>query len=164
MAAYNNWMNDKIYDAAEKLPADEIARDRGAFFKSVLGTLNHLLYADLVWIGRFREGRARIGDPSILILHEDIARLRPAREALDHEIKAWAAAVDEAWLALPFTFTTLKGDAEFTFPAWILVMQLFNHQIHHRGQITTLLSQAGADVGVTDILGMPGLTQYPNMA
>ena len=160
MAAYNGWINGKIYDAAERLPADEIARDRGAFFKSVLGTLNHLLYADLVWIGRFKEGRARLGDPSILLLHEDMAALRRAREALDHEIKGWAAAVDEAWLASPFTFTTLKGDAEFTLPGWILVMQMFNHQIHHRGQITTLLSQAGEDVGVTDILGMPGLAQF----
>jgi uncharacterized damage-inducible protein DinB len=159
MAAYNSWMNGKIYDAAERLPAEEIARDRGAFFKSVLGTLNHLLYADLVWIGRFRDGRARIGDPSLLMLHEKLSDLRQARSALDREIESWAATVDEAWLTRPFTFTTLKGDAHFTFPAFILVMHLFNHQIHHRGQVTTLLTQAGEDVGVTDIVGLPGLTQ-----
>jgi uncharacterized damage-inducible protein DinB len=56
----------------------------------------------------------------------------------------------------------LKGDAQFTFPAFILVMQLFNHQIHHRGQITTLLTQAGEDVGVTDIVGLPGLGEMVN--
>src|SRR5215813_13588843 len=108
MAAYNSWMNGKVYDAAARLPADEIACDRGAFFKSILGTLNHLLYADLVWIGRFKEGRARIGKPSVLILHEGLSDLRQARSALDREIEDWAATVDEAWLSRPFAFATLK--------------------------------------------------------
>jgi uncharacterized damage-inducible protein DinB len=157
MADYNSWMNGKVYDAAARLPADEIARDRGAFFKSILGTLNHLLYADLVWLGRFKDGRPRIGDPSVLMLHADLPNLREARSVLDREIEDWAATIDEDWLTRPFNFTTLKGDAEFTFPAAILVMQFFNHQIHHRGQITTLLTQAGEDVGMTDILGLPGL-------
>ena len=159
MAAYNSWMNGKIYDAAARLPTEEIARDRGAFFKSILGTLNHLLYADLVWIGRFKEGRARLADPTVLILHEDLASLRQARAVLDQEIEDWAKAIDEAWLMRPFTFKTLKGDAEFTFPGWILVTHMFNHQTHHRGQITTLLTQAGQDVGVTDFSGLPGLTE-----
>lgn len=159
MAAHNSWMNGKVYDAAARLPPHEIARDRGAFFKSILGTLNHLLYADLVWLGRFKDGRPRIGDPSILMLHEELPRLRQARMALDREIEDWAKAIDETWLARPFTFKTLKGDAEFTFPASVLVMQLFNHQIHHRGQVTTLLTQAGEDVGATDIIMLPGLKE-----
>lgn len=158
MAVYNGWMNGKIYDAAGNLSAEEIARDRGAFFKSILGTLNHLLFADLVWLGRFKDGRARIADPNVLLLHEDLGNLRQARITLDQEIAEWATAIDEAWLTRPFTFKTLSGDAEYTFPAWILVLQMFNHQIHHRGQITTLLTQAGQDVGVTDIVGLPGLT------
>lgn len=159
MAAYNSWMNGKVYDAAARLPPHEIARDRGAFFKSILGTLNHLLYADLVWIGRFKEGRARITDPNVLLLHEDLPALRQARTPLDREIEDWAKATDETWLAQPFTFKTLKGDAEFTFPASVLVMHMFNHQIHHRGQITTLLTQAGEDVGATDIIVLPGLKE-----
>ncbi|WP_368912029.1 DinB family protein [Taklimakanibacter deserti] len=159
MAAYNSWMNGKVYDAAARLPPEEIARDRGAFFKSILGTLNHLLYADLVWIGRFKDGRPRITDPDVLLLHEDLSALRQARRALDREIEDWAKTIDETWLARPFTFKTLKGDAEFTFPASILVMHMFNHQTHHRGQITTLLTQAGEDVGVTDILMLPGLKE-----
>jgi len=158
MAAYNGWMNGKIYDAAARLPEDEIARDRGAFFKSILGTLNHLLFADLVWIGRFKEGRPRVGNSKDQ-LHEGLATLRPPRMTLDREILDWANETDEAWLTQPFSFTTLAGDQSFTFPAWILVAHMFNHQIHHRGQVTTLLSQAGQDVGVTDIVGLPGLKQ-----
>jgi len=155
MASYNSWMNGKVYEAAGRLPAEEIARDRGAFFKSILGTLNHLLFADLVWLGRFVDGKPRVGSDGKGLLHADIASLRRARGALDREIEDWARGIDETWLARPFAFTTLKGDAEYTFPASVLVMQLFNHQIHHRGQVTTLLTQAGEDVGVTDILGMP---------
>jgi uncharacterized damage-inducible protein DinB len=157
MAAYNSWMNGKVYDAAQKLPADEVARDRGAFFKSILGTLNHLLYADLVWLGRFKDGRPRLADPSVMILHSDLASLRQAREALDREIEDWASTIDETWLAKPFTFTTLKGDAQYTLPTSALVLQMFNHQTHHRGQITTLLTQAGEDVGATDIMVLPGI-------
>ena len=157
MAAYNTWMNGKLYDAAAKLPAGEIARDRGAFFKSILGTLNHLLFADLVWIGRFKDGASRVTGESSRLLHEDLDKLREARGLIDREIEAWASTVDEAWLARPFTFRTLKGDAEYTFAASVLVMHMFNHQIHHRGQVTTLITQAGEDVGVTDLLGMPGL-------
>ncbi len=156
MASYNSWMNGKVYDAAGRLPAEEIARDRGAFFKSILGTLDHLLFADLVWLGRFKEGKSRVSGENNVLLYQDLARLREARGALDQEIIAWAGEVDEDWLARPFTFRTLKGDAEYTFPASVLVMQFFNHQIHHRGQVTTLLTQAGEDVGMTDILGMLG--------
>lgn len=157
MAAYNRWMNGKVYDAAARLSPEEIARDRGAFFKSILGTFNHLLYADLIWIGRFKEGKPRITDASVLMLHEDLAELREARTALDQEIEDWARTIEEAWLERPFTFKTLKGDAEFTYPAWILVTHMFNHQTHHRGQITTLLTQAGEDVGATDFIVVPGL-------
>jgi uncharacterized damage-inducible protein DinB len=159
MAAYNSWMNGKVYDAAARLPPEEIARDRGAFFKSILGTLNHLLFADLVWIGRFKVGRPRIADPSVMMLHEDLPALRQARIALDREIEDWAKAIDETWLERPFTFKTLKGDAEYTFPASVLVMHMFNHQTHHRGQITTLLTQAGENVGATDIVVLPGLKE-----
>lgn len=156
MAAYNGWMNGKIYDSAARLPAEEIARDRGAFFKSILGTLNHLLFADLVWIGRFTEGRSRVSGKTT-VLHTEFSALREARRALDEEITAWAAGLSETWLARPFTFRTLDGKAEFTYPAWMLVTHMFNHQTHHRGQITTLLTQAGQDVGVTDFIGLPGL-------
>jgi uncharacterized damage-inducible protein DinB len=152
MARYNEWMNGKVYEAAGRLPAEEIARDRGAFFKSILGTLNHLRFADLIWMGRFKEGKPRISDPVA-----DLASLRAARLELDREILEWAGTVGEEWLRLSFTFRTLKGDAEFTNPNWVLVTHMFNHQTHHRGQITTLLTQAGEDVGATDFSAMPGV-------
>ena len=79
MAAYNRWMNGKLYDAAARLPAGEIARDCGAFFKSILGTLNHLLFADLVWIGRFKDGASRVEGESNRLLYKELGELREAR-------------------------------------------------------------------------------------
>jgi uncharacterized damage-inducible protein DinB len=157
MAAYNGWMNGKIYEAAARLSPEEIARDRGAFFKSILGTLNHLLFADLIWIGRFKEGRPRVTDPDA-IRHGDLKSLPSARTALDGEIQEWAGSIDEAWLARTLTFKSVLGDTVFTFPAWMMVVHMFNHQTHHRGQITTLLTQASQDVGATDFIALPGLT------
>ena len=59
MASYNEWMNARLYEAAGKLPAPELAADRGAFFKSVLGTLNHIVVADTAWLQRFATHPAR---------------------------------------------------------------------------------------------------------
>ena len=142
MAAYNAWMNGKVYDAAARLSPEEIARDRGAFFKSILGTLNHLLFADLIWIGRFKEGRPRVTDPDAT-RHGDLKSLRSARTALDGEIQEWAGSIDEAWLARTLTFKSVLGDLAFDFPAWMMVVHMFNHQTHHRGQCHMTLTALG---------------------
>lgn len=158
MARYNSWMNGKLYDAAARLPAEEIARDRGAFFKSILGTLNHLLAADMVWIDRFKGRPLRFTDLRSL-RHQTLEPLHAERLAVDAEIADWAAGVDAAWLTQPFSFTSVLTRESYTYPASVLVMHFFNHQTHHRGQITTLLTQAGEDVGVTDLIGLPGLKE-----
>lgn len=158
MAAYNSWMNGKIYETASRLGRQEIALDRGAFFKSILGTLNHLVVTDMVWIDRFKGRGLRTSDLKAL-RHETLEALSVERSALDAEITEWARGVDEAWLKRPFSFTSLLTDTTYTYPASVLVMHFFNHQTHHRGQVTTLLTQAGLDVGVTDIIGLPGLKE-----
>ncbi|HEY1227160.1 MAG TPA: DinB family protein, partial [Ramlibacter sp.] len=53
LARYNRWFNERLYDACERLPDDERRRDRGAFFGSVHGTLNHLVWGDKLWLARF---------------------------------------------------------------------------------------------------------------
>jgi uncharacterized damage-inducible protein DinB len=81
--------------------------------------------------------------------------LRSARAGLDREIQDWAAAVDPAWLAAPFRYRSLITGQEGERPAWLLVSHMFNHQTHHRGQLTTLLTQLGLDIGVTDLTAVP---------
>ena len=154
LAAYNRWMNDKLYAVVADMPDDERKADRGAFFGSVHGTLNHLLLADRVWMGRFT------GEPFTVTrldqeLYADFAELARERAAEDARIETWAAGLCDASLAGKLRYRTIANPAERTSDMWLCVFHFFNHQTHHRGQITTLLAQAGRDYGVTDLMWMP---------
>lgn len=159
MARYNRWMNEKIYAACEQLSDAERKAERGAFFKSIHTTLNHILWGDGTWLGRFVQGTPLEKDypkaPIGTDIHADWPALKSARIAMDADITAWAAALDPAWLTRDFSWYSGLTKSTRTKPAWLLVTHLFNHQTHHRGQLTTLLSQCGIDPGETDLMLMP---------
>jgi uncharacterized damage-inducible protein DinB len=157
MAAYNRWMNERLYETCAGLPDSERKLDRGAFFKSVHGTLNHLLYGDRAWMSRFL-GRDLGWKGPADELYAGFEDLREARAELDRQIEEWAGRLQERWLTADFTYTSRIDGRTRTFPAWLLVTHMFNHQTHHRGQLTTLLSQLGLDPGVTDLPWLPGVT------
>jgi uncharacterized damage-inducible protein DinB len=156
LARYNHWMNEKVYAVCARIDDAERKRDRGAFFKSIHGTLNHLLFGDRAWMGRFT-GRNYANAPIGVDLYDDFLELRAARVAMDQEIIEWTAGLTEAWLREPLTWTSGVDGLTRTRPRRLLVTQLFNHQTHHRGQLTTLLCQMGYDVGPTDLPWMDGL-------
>jgi uncharacterized damage-inducible protein DinB len=162
MGRYNQGMNAQVYDCAAQLDAIELGRDRGAFFGSVLGTLNHLVVADVVWLKRFAAHPVNFAalktvrsmpQPEALsqMVATDFGVLRSRREVLDRAIVDWVEALTAADLDLVLDYRNMKG-----VPArrqlGSLLCHFFNHQTHHRGQVTTLLSQVGLDVGVTDLL------------
>jgi uncharacterized damage-inducible protein DinB len=152
LARYNRWMNDKLFVVAAGLSDEERKRDLGAFFGSVHGTLNHILLADRIWLGRFGAG-ARVQPSSMgQELYADFGELRDARERTDDAIDAYVAGLDDASLAGPVTYP--RGAIEVEHPLWYAVLHLFNHQTHHRGQVTTLLMQLGRDPGVTDLIAL----------
>lgn len=164
MASYNEWMNARIYQAAGGLPDKELSENRKAFFGSVLGTMNHLVVADTIWLKRFASHPANHASlepirglpvPESLdqILFTDIQNLSQHRKWLDGVITEWAHSIAESDLDHVLQYTNIKGVAA-TRSFFSLVMHFFNHQTHHRGQVTTLLSQAGIDVGVTDLLAL----------
>jgi uncharacterized damage-inducible protein DinB len=154
MAAYNSWMNHKVYDAAARLPDEERKADRRAFFRSIHSTLNHILWADRVWLPRFNGKSYPVGAIGT-DLYAGFAELFDARRAMDDELGAWAAQLDEAQLAGTLTWFSGIAQREFSRPRWLCVTQMFNHQTHHRGQVTTLLMQAGIDPGATDLPWTP---------
>jgi len=158
-ARYNRWMNAKIYTSAALLSDEERKRDRGAFFGSIHNVLNHLLVADRIWIGRLT---GRVPEPGFMgpdgiksldqELASDFEELRLQRDKSDAAIDAWALTVTSEALAGPLRMFRRGQWSEL--PLWWAVTQLFNHQTHHRGQITTLLFQAGHDPGATDLFAM----------
>ena len=158
MARYNRWMNDKLYTLVAGLGDEARKRDSGAFFKSIHGTLNHLLLTDRVWLARFKGVPAPDGfmGPGIRSLEQelyaDFEELRRERALTDDELSGWVAELTPERLAAPLVF--MRRGHKLESPLWGTVAHLFNHQTHHRGQITTLLSQQGHDPGVTDLVAM----------
>jgi uncharacterized damage-inducible protein DinB len=157
LADYNAWMNERVYAVCASLTDEERKRDRGAFFKSIHSTLNHILWADRVWMTRLAGKSYSPQTPLGTDLFADFGELTAARLALDAEICEWAATLTEAKLQAPYHFVSQVLKVTRVQPTWTFVTHMFNHQTHHRGQLTTLLTQAGIDYGVTDVLLMPQL-------
>ena len=154
MALYNRWMNERLYEHCARLSDGERKRDVGAFFKSIHGTLNHLLLGDRIWLGRF------LGKPFAVTslaqeLYSDFGELRAERRKTDATIVEWAESLTDRDLAGELSFTSVVNPKPRRYPLWFAVTHFFNHQTHHRGQLTTLLSQRGIDPGVTDLLWLP---------
>ena len=159
LSRYNRWMNEKLYAVAAQLSDDERKQDRAAFFKSIHATLNHLLLADRVWMARFTGAPLHsdwVGPEGIPALDRELyagfQELRAERNKTDAELEAWVLALSAEQLSATFSYTR-KG-VVYESPLWWGVAQLFNHQTHHRGQVTTLLMQSGHDPGVTDLIAM----------
>jgi uncharacterized damage-inducible protein DinB len=158
LARYNRWMNERLYAAAARLDAVELARDRGAFFGSIDRTLNHILWGDRIWLGRFT-GRPFTSPAFGADMFTDFAELSREREVTDTAILDWAGALAPAWLASTLEYRAASDGKLRQLPAWIAATHLFNHATHHRGQVTTLLKQAGSDPGVTDLPYLPGVVR-----
>jgi uncharacterized damage-inducible protein DinB len=169
LARYNRWFNQRLYDACEQLSDDERKRDRGAFFGSIHHSLNHLVVADQAWLRRLRQcaqehgvGVASIGDEVLdlplaytldMVLFDDWAALRAKRVQLDAAIEDWLAELPPAYAQMTMRYSNSKG-VQRVHPAWQALTHFFNHQTHHRGQVSTLLMQAGVDPGVTDLIAL----------
>jgi uncharacterized damage-inducible protein DinB len=160
MAEYNRWMNEKLYAGCSRLTDEERKRDRGAFFKSIHRTLNHLLWGDRAWLPRFN-GKTYAAGPAGVDQYDDFGALTAARAEMDGEILAWARAVSPAELAEPMTWSSKMYGFTQTQPRWVQVVQMFNHQTHHRGQVHAMLTAAGVDVGPTDVPVLPLLNPNP---
>ena len=152
MAAYNAELNRRLYAAAARLPEDERRRDRGAFWRSIHGTLSHLVWADRMWMARF-DGWDRPAQPlaASADLFEDFAAMRDARVNADLDLRDWAGRVRQDWLdGTTEWFSGATGQHQVR-PTALLVMHIFNHQTHHRGQAHAMLTAAGEETGATDL-------------
>jgi uncharacterized damage-inducible protein DinB len=150
-AAYNRWANERIYAAAATLPDADYRADRGAFFKSVHGTLNHILVADRIWMRRFTGTGSH---PARLdaILHEDFSELRAARRAEDERIIEWVTGLSDETIAAPFRYRTVTNPKTIEQPLGPALDHFFNHQTHHRGQLHGLLTAITGEAPSLDLI------------
>jgi len=159
-ARYNQEFNSRLYELVAKLPEAERMKDLGAFFGSIHGTLNHILLADRIWLGRFSRALENFDSLNDANLVHEFSSLRQElcasfeelaaeRRETDEVILRWVEELDDEVLAAPMKYRNTQGHAR-EHPVWLAVIHMFNHQTHHRGQLTTLLHQLGHDPGVTD--------------
>lgn len=151
MAAYNDWANARLYDAAHALPEEEYRRDLGGAFGSIHATLNHLIVADVIWLSRFRD----VPGPEWSldhIPHDDARELRARRQALDRDIIGYVGALDEERLAGEFEYMTLTDRRQMRQPLSPALAHLFNHQTHHRGQCHAMLTRLTGRAPALDLI------------
>ena len=162
LAKYNTWMNARLYQCAEQLSNEQLREDRGAFFKSVFATFNHIMVADLAWLRRFArhsssyKGLQKLAEfpvPTALtsLPFNDWEELKAARRKLDAIIEEFAGDITSSEADEALSYGNMKR-IPATKNFGDLVLHFFNHQTHHRGQITTLLTQFGLETPDTDLL------------
>ncbi len=155
MARYNAWQNQSLYHAAAGLDAEAREADRGAFWGSIRKTFAHLVWGDLIWIARFDGGEGPgIGAEEAFDAY-DWDTLWSVRPVLDARIAGWARSVEDADLEGDLSWYSGFLKKDMTRPKAMCVLQLFNHQTHHRGQVHAMLTAAGARPDDTDIPFMP---------
>ena len=151
LAAYNAWANRRLYDAAAALPDADYRADRGAFFKSVHGTLNHLLVADRIWMRRFT-GAGEHPNRLDAILFEDFSELRAGARGRGQPHRGYIDGLSDADLAGRFRYRTITNPRDIEQPLQPALMHFFNHQTHHRGQAHCLLTGLTGNAPSLDLL------------
>jgi len=157
MARYNAWQNVQITRAIDGVSRHVLTKDHGAFFGSILGTLNHILWADRMWLSRFgvEDTRPEGGIAESTTLTPTGVAWSAERFTTDGRIKAWAGRVHSIDLTGDLVFYSGALGAEITRLMAACVVHFFNHQTHHRGQVHAMLTRAGLPAPITDIPFMP---------
>ena len=151
LAAYNAWVNERLFAAAAQVPERDYRADHGVFFHSLHGTLNHLLLGDRIWMYRFTgEGE----EPRVLsgILYDDFGELREARCVEDARILAYIAGLDDGALAGTIRYRSTRSPTELEQRLAPLLLHFFNHQTHHRGQAHAILTRLKGEAPSFDLL------------
>jgi uncharacterized damage-inducible protein DinB len=158
MASYNRWQNECMLEAMESLSDADLRKDRGAFWGSILGTANHLLWGDQMWLSRLSPGATAptVGLKDSADLAPTLGAWEAERFRTDGRFVLWAKELKTVSLAGDLSWYSGAAGMEKRAPLSLIVTHVFNHQTHHRGQIHAMLTQAGAKTSDTDLFLMPG--------
>ena len=164
LAKYNQWANGRMYAAVLELPNEMYRRPTGVFFVSLHGTLNHLLLTDRLWLNTLTGVGEELPNQLNAILFEDRRELAEARAAEDRRILDLIDGYQDADLTKMIKYANTSGK-QFEAPLSDLLMHIFNHQTHHRGQAHSCLSiLTGKEPPSLDLLAMQRGVTSPNIA
>ncbi|MEL7213282.1 MAG: DinB family protein [Pseudomonadota bacterium] len=156
MARYNQWQNRNILSTLDGLSPEELKKERGAFFGSILGTLNHILWGDHMWMSRLEGTEApKIDAKAGLEMTPTLAVWGAERFRMDGHILLWAEGLKTLDLTGDLTWYSGVFDRELTKSRALCIVHMFNHQTHHRGQVHAMMTQAGLKTAGTDLAFNP---------
>jgi len=146
---YTRWADGRMHDAVGKLTPDQWSKDLGSSLKSARDTVVHIASGQWVWLSRWKgESPKGMWVPTD---YPTPASIREKSEALAKDLAAFVAEQTEDSLARPLAYKNLKGEP-FSYPLGQLMLHMTNHSTYHRGQVTTLLRQLGAQPVSTDLV------------
>ncbi|WP_068115105.1 DinB family protein [Tropicimonas marinistellae] len=156
MSRYNAWQNKALMVATEVMDEVALTENRGAFFGSIFATLNHILWADRVWMARI-DGWTRPagGIADSPQLYPTLAAWKADRMRADAKLVLWARRLRPSALRGDLTWKSGATGREQCKPMATCVAHMFNHQTHHRGQVHAMLTAAGVTPAATDLVFMP---------
>ena len=155
MASYSRWQNDQVYDVCDRIAPEERTRDRGLFFGSIHNTLDHICGVNQS-ILTFLDGSLPERNVDRQPKWPEWGRLKSFRLEQDKFLADAALVWSDDWLSGKTVKSDPKGPDLPAVPRWVMVVQLFNHQTHHRSQVTTALHSMGERYGSTDMPWRPG--------
>ena len=151
MARYNTWANKRLTETCQALSSEAYHAERGAFFGSIHGTLNHILLGDRIWFGRITgidSGITRLDTP----LFDTFDELSRARESEDQRTQTIIDEMDDQAYSGVLTYSLIVAPERMETPMSQVLTHVFNHSTHHRGQVHTLLSQVPVDPPPLDLM------------
>jgi len=146
---YNAWANHRQLESASQLTTEQFTRPLGSSFGSVRDTLAHIYGAEWIWLERF-QGRSPSSLPEAAQF-QDLAGLRGRWTELEGRLLGFVHGLTRADLERQLEYKTLKFGV-YKNPLWQSMQHLVNHGTYHRGQVTTLLRQLGAEPISTDLM------------
>lgn len=156
MSRYNRWQNKQLQRFLENIDQKELTRDRGAFFGSIMNTINHLLWGDHIWIARFDGGKGpEVDGQNSVSVCPTLAVWSAERFRMDGRIELWAKSLSNIDLKGNLTWYSGSLGREVSKPMEQCIVHLFNHQTHHRGQVHAMLTTTGSKAPVSDLIFMP---------
>lgn len=146
---YNTWANTKVLDTVEVLDPGQFTRRVGGSYPSVQATLTHILWAERLWLDRWRGGsREQAWVPEEF---SSVASLRSRWREIQGEQHAFLQTLNSERLEAVVGYINQKGEA-WQYPLWQQLYHLLNHSSYHRGQVTTLLRLLDVRACTTDFL------------